>query len=282
MLERAVSSVCRQSFEDFELIVVDDASREPYRGGLASDSRIRLIRNPARLGVAEARNIGIRAARGSYISLLDDDDEYLDSFLSSTYLSLKNTPDEVGISWCGVKFIDYPNDPSRAVTTRITQFAAKPNGPTLLQYFLSIGTGHGITIKASCLKTVGLFNRALKVASDTDMFFRILSHGFSPLAVPGVHIVRHNHRGTRLTSASLYPERIRTWENWLFKEHAEFLNRHPSLRDDLRGYVNSLKQACSSENRLLSRLVEIRSWLATARQKLLASVAQVAPYCSIE
>lgn len=275
MLRRAVSSVCRQSFQSFELIVVDDGSKESCRVDLPKDRRIRLIRNPSSLGVAQARNVGIDAARGTFISFLDDDDEYLSSFLSSTYTTLKDAPDEVGVSWCGVKFIDYPSEADRALTIRIEEFAANTNGPTLLQYFLSIGTGHGVTIKASCLKAVGPFNSALKVASDTDMFFRILEQGFSPLWVPGVHIVRHNHHGDRLTSATLYPERVRTWEEWLFIEHSEFLDRHPLLRNGFGGYVSSLKRDSTRDNWLLSRFLEIKSWFATACRKVLGSATLV-------
>jgi len=107
MLRRAISSVCRQTFPDFELIVVDDGSLMSCCSALPDprDARIQLIRNPYNMGVAGARNVGIEAARGTYISFLDDDDEYRSSFLSSTCACLKNTPASVGLSWCSVEFL---------------------------------------------------------------------------------------------------------------------------------------------------------------------------------
>jgi glycosyltransferase involved in cell wall biosynthesis len=275
MLGRAVSSVCRQSFEDFELIIIDDGSKQFSSNLLPRDPRILVIRNSCSLGVAQARNLGIQAAKGTYISYLDDDDEYLHSFLSSTYASLRDTPEQIGISWCGAKFIHYPSKADQAPTIGIQEFAANKHDPTLLQYFLSIGTGHGVTMKASCLKTVGPFNAALRVASDTDMFLRILKKGYRPLAVPGVHIVRHDHRGSRLTSAKLYRERIRTWEEWLFIEHSEFLDQHPQLRSGFRGYVDSLKHKSPSDSWMLSPLLAMRSWLATAHRNLRSPSAKV-------
>jgi GT2 family glycosyltransferase len=268
MLGRAVSSVCRQSFEDFELIIIDDGSKQFSSDLLPRDPRILVIRNSCRLGVAQARNLGIQAAKGTYISYLDDDDEYLHSFLSSTYASLRDTPEQIGISWCGAKFVHYPSKADQAPTIGIQEFAAKEHGPTLLQYFLSIGTGHGVTMKTSCLKTVGPFNAALRVASDTDLFLRILKKGYRPLAVPGVHIVRHDHRGSRLTSANLYRERIRTWEEWLFMEHSEFLDQHPQLRTGFRGYVDSLKRKSACDSCMPSPLQAMRSWLATVHRNL--------------
>jgi glycosyltransferase involved in cell wall biosynthesis len=186
--------------------------------------------------------MGIDAARGTYLAFLDDDDEYLSSFLSRTYATLKNTPEQIGISWCGAKYIHYPNEVGRTPIVRVRKFGPHSNRQALLADFLSIGTGQGVTIKATCLEKVGPFNGALKVASDSDMFFRILEQGFLPLAVRGVHIVRHDHCGTRLTGAALYPERIRAWEELLLRRHSEFLDEYPTIRNNLLGYVESLKQ----------------------------------------
>lgn len=75
LLIETVNSVLEQSFTDFELILVDDGSREPTREIIAgfTDERIVVITQPNG-GVASARNTGISAARGRYIALLDHDD----------------------------------------------------------------------------------------------------------------------------------------------------------------------------------------------------------------
>lgn len=77
-LELAIRSVLEQSFADWELLLVDDASVDDSLSIAARyaelDPRIRLLRNKENIGVAETRNRGIRAARGTWIALLDSDD----------------------------------------------------------------------------------------------------------------------------------------------------------------------------------------------------------------
>lgn len=278
MLRRAVSSILRQSLQDFELIIVDDASTQPCDADLFADPRIQIIRNPISLGVAHARNLGVNAARGTYISFLDDDDEYLDSFLSSTYARLKDSPDEVGVSWCGVKQLHYI--PDGCPSERSIEFPVYEERRALIADFFSIGLSFGFAAKAECLRKVGPFNCALKVASDTDYFFRILTKGFVPVVVPGVHVVRHIHLGARLTASSLHKERIRTWEEWLLVQYSGFLRQYPALEGGLRGYVDSLKKelrdAKNSEQsryirstpqvRFPSRLFMFRDWFARLAQ----------------
>lgn len=78
LLARAIQSVRQQTYENLEIIVVDDASTDDTQkivGGLA-DPRIRYIRHDVNRGGPAARNTGILAARGEYIAFLDDDDEW--------------------------------------------------------------------------------------------------------------------------------------------------------------------------------------------------------------
>lgn len=71
-----ISSVLNQSFQDFELVVVDDGSTDDTFVILSrfTDSRVRLLRAPHNLGVVGARNFGYRLLRGSYVATLDHDD----------------------------------------------------------------------------------------------------------------------------------------------------------------------------------------------------------------
>ena len=75
----ALESVLRQTWRDFELIVVDDASTDGTREAVAAvrDPRLRLLASPANRGAAAARNLGIAAARGDWVAFQDSDDEWL-------------------------------------------------------------------------------------------------------------------------------------------------------------------------------------------------------------
>ncbi len=101
-----VQSVIQQTYEDFELIIIDDGS--PDRSieicQQFTDSRIRIIRQQNR-GLPGARNTGIRHAQGDYISLLDGDDVWLPEKLDKHIKHLENSPN-VGISFSRSAFID--------------------------------------------------------------------------------------------------------------------------------------------------------------------------------
>jgi len=269
MLERAVRSVFGQRFNDFELIVIDDGSSEDCSASFPKDARIQLIRNSSNLGVGQTRNLGIEAARGTYVCFLDDDDEYLSSFLSTTYASLKDTPERIGIAWCGVKFIDHPSEAGTTTRVRIREFGPHQNQRALLDDFLQIGMGWGVTIKRDCLRKVGGFNHALRVEEDTDLFLRILENGFLPIRVNGVHVVCHNHQGPRLKGQ--LEERLRM-SHWLLRQHSTFLDNNPTLKNHLLQYVEYLKKLNHAQNdkqiastlarQLLSRFHMIQGWLA--------------------
>ena len=72
--QRAVRSALAQTEAAVEVVVVDDASGQPFRFP-ADDGRIRMVRLDERGGVCRARNTGLRAAAGEWVTFLDDDDE---------------------------------------------------------------------------------------------------------------------------------------------------------------------------------------------------------------
>ncbi len=74
MVIEAVASVLAQTWRDFEVVVVDDASTDGTAAALAECREVRLLRHSQRRGVSAARNTGIRAARGEWLAFLDSDD----------------------------------------------------------------------------------------------------------------------------------------------------------------------------------------------------------------
>lgn len=78
VLPRAITSVLNQTFTDYEIIVVDDASTDDTGTVVQNtDGPLRVICHELNRGPAAARNTGIRAARGAYVAFLDSDDEWL-------------------------------------------------------------------------------------------------------------------------------------------------------------------------------------------------------------
>ena len=83
LLKRAVDSVLRQTYENFEIIICDDGSSDntaDYLVDLASrDHRVKFIRNNEPKGACFSRNRCIELAKGEFITGLDDDDEFVEN-----------------------------------------------------------------------------------------------------------------------------------------------------------------------------------------------------------
>lgn len=100
---RAIASVLRQSFVDFELLVIDDGSTDDSAGTAtryADDPRVRLIRQQNR-GPGLARARGMEAAQGEYLAFLDADDEWLPHHLATAVRLLDDFPQA---GWGGVGY----------------------------------------------------------------------------------------------------------------------------------------------------------------------------------
>ncbi len=94
LVTEAVASVLAQSWQDFELLVVDDGGSDNTAAALAPYAdRIRLLRRETRGGVSAARNAGIAAARGEWLAFLDSDDLWLPEKLARQMAYLAGHPE---------------------------------------------------------------------------------------------------------------------------------------------------------------------------------------------
>jgi hypothetical protein len=92
--DRAVLSACSQAVEGMEVVVVDDGSQPPFQlPEIAGQIAVRLIRLPVNQGASTARNVGIKAARGEWIALLDSDDYWLPLTLEPRFAEAKRHGD---------------------------------------------------------------------------------------------------------------------------------------------------------------------------------------------
>lgn len=84
LLGRALRSVLGQSFDDFEVLVIDDGSTDETAGIVAAfgDPRIRYVQLARNTGAGAARNVGIRMSRGKFPAFQDSDDEWVPSKLA--------------------------------------------------------------------------------------------------------------------------------------------------------------------------------------------------------
>jgi glycosyltransferase involved in cell wall biosynthesis len=168
-VERAVRSVLAQTYEDFELLVIDDGSSDQTQNTIKRipDRRIKYIRHSNNKGVSAARNTGIKHAEGNFIALLDDDDVWLPTKLEQQMKYFQTRPD-AGAVYTGCISIDSKsNEPMRNIFPNAVQFK------DLLRDNYCEGAPSSILIKKDCFKKVGLFDETLPFCEDWDMWIRL-------------------------------------------------------------------------------------------------------------
>lgn len=106
LLREAIQSVLDQTFADFEIIVVDDGSRDETVSVVAGmgDSRVRYVYQ-VNAGRAAARNHGLSLAQGEFVAFLDDDDMFLPNKLTDQVAELERRPD-CGLVVGGWRLVD--------------------------------------------------------------------------------------------------------------------------------------------------------------------------------
>jgi len=107
-LRQAIDSVLNQTYQNIELIAVDDCSKDNSLQILTeyqeNDSRVRVIKQKQNQGVAHARNRGVQLAKGEFIALLDSDDVWEVEKLDKQVLLLSQA--DADIAYCSLDFID--------------------------------------------------------------------------------------------------------------------------------------------------------------------------------
>ncbi len=106
-LSEAIESVCQQTYEPIELLVIDDHSDTPAKQTLdslsvAEFSSVECIRHSENRGANAARNTGINNASGQYIAFLDDDDRWLPEKIAQQVAALRQN-EHIGVTYTGAK-----------------------------------------------------------------------------------------------------------------------------------------------------------------------------------
>ncbi len=170
LVKVAITSVLNQTFQDFEVLVIDDCSTDNSVAEISKiqHPKMRLLELKKNSGAATARNYGVQNAKGDFISFLDSDDFYEPEFLEETNRIFTNSNSKTGLMWTGVRY-HYQNKTQERAWTPIK----KENSYLTFLHNLQIGSGSGITLKRLAFLNVNGFDESLPAAEDTDFFFRI-------------------------------------------------------------------------------------------------------------
>ena len=211
-----IQSVLDQTFQDFEIVIVDDGCRDASIEICKAfrDRRIRIVTQENR-GLSGARNTGIREARGEFIALVDADDTWKPGKLERHYIHLMASP-HVGISYSGSDFIDDLSRPMRM------QQIPRLRGIKAHHIFLRnpIGNGSAPIFRRQVFEDIAFkdphhgetayFDESFRQSEDVECWIRIaLTTDWVFQGLPGTDTnYRINMTGL---SANVEPQ-LETWE----------------------------------------------------------------------
>lgn len=189
-LRRAVQSVAAQTYDNIELVVVDDHSPTPSAAALEpldlSGLHVTHIRHAENRGANAARNTGIRTAEGEFVAFLDDDDEWRPKKIKRQVETFRSAGDRVGFVYTGTEYrydgytrTDLPD--SRGDVTKDILTGA------------SFGEFSCVMVRASVIDIAGLPDEAFPSWQDREWYLRLSRHcEFEPVLEPLTIRNRHN------------------------------------------------------------------------------------------
>lgn len=235
-IAEAIESVLAQTFEDFELVIIDDGSTDNSKEIVAShlrDERIRYIHQENR-GFSTAINRGIKESGGNLVGFIGHDDSWMPNKLELQvkHFSEHKDVDLVHTNYCsidsqgriiGVRDIRIPDDSSKKEIVE--------------QLFLSNFIGfETVLVRRKCFDEIGFFDERMMGFSDHDMWLRIA--GRFNIAYIDLPLVRKREHSSQLTKAET---RQGLGDEFLLLNKA--IHEYPFLRKAERKKLGSLYYA---------------------------------------
>lgn len=280
-LPETLDALLAQTYEDFEIVIVDDGSQDAttvIAQSYASDPRVRLIRQTNR-GLAGARNTGIAAARGEYIGFCDADDLWLPEKLAAHVAHLEDNL-QVGISFSGSTLIDENSKPlGLSQAPRLTQI-----DPVHVFRRNPIGNGSSAVIRRAAAMAIAwrppqeterdwVFDETFRQSEDIECWLRLaLRTDWVIEGIPGALTCYRVH-GAGLSAAT--DKQLASWERMVTKLtpiNPAFFARHtPAARAYQLRYL--ARRAVSAGDKHRAWALAVQS-LRCSRKPLVAEPAK--------
>ncbi len=195
-LEKTISTVLSQTFEDYKLIIIDDAGTDDTEDYVRSikHKHVDYIKHGENLGPSEARNTGIKKCDTKYIAFIDDDDEWLPQKLEKQLKTIESCDPDYGAVYTGYYWID--KDSNKLLKTVLPEKHGSIYSDLLYDNCIT-GSDSTIFVKRECFENVGLFDSGLRYGEDWEMWLRIAdkykySYVGEPLAIINDHDYNHS------------------------------------------------------------------------------------------
>lgn len=238
-LDKAIESVLEQHYQNWELLIIDDASTDNTAAVVASyqDSRIHYEKSPQNQGPAAARNRALEKARGELVCYLDSDNRFLPGFLHIMAYSLLSHP-EYAIAYAA-QACEVMNE-GKPVKHFIRFFPF--HRPTLEHdNYIDLGC---IMHKRQLIQEHGAFNPAMPGLEDWELLLRY-TRKKPALAVPAIlaHYV-YGHSETQRNRSHNQQEALPWIDRVVFD--SSLLDDMPEIQDSRASQIYSLSTPCAS------------------------------------
>lgn len=256
----AIASVLRQTFTDFELVVVDDGSTDDTLAAARSvaDPRLRVVAAPRNMGAAGARNLGVTEARGTWIAFQDSDDEWLPEKLAKQMARLATPPatGEWGACYCGLLTVGALDARPGARTT--LRYVPDPSvapvegdivAPLLARNMISTQT---LVVRRDLFLALGGFDDTTTPIEDWDFALRLAAR--APIAFVDAPLVHQRFS----------PDSITRWTTRRTASRARLVERNMALFARHPDRLAHQYYILASDARKAGDLAAARRWLARA------------------
>lgn len=176
-LDEAIQSILNQSFEEFEFIIINDASNDNSLGIIKQylkDERIRLVKNNKNMGIAYSRNLGISLANAEIIAMADSDDINEKCRLEKEYDFLKKNKD-ISIVGSFASLIDENGNKLKETI----EFTTHPDNIKKTFFFMYPFLQPTTMFRKEAIISVGGYRDKYRWIDEIDLYLRLLFEGYA-------------------------------------------------------------------------------------------------------
>ncbi len=173
-VDEAVNSILKQTYQDFEIIIVNDGSTDQFTSNKLKNydqPRTRVI-STSNQGLSAARNNGIKTAKGNYILVLDADDSFEPTFLEKAVSFLDKHP-EIGVVTCGIRSFGEE------------EWSTHPKGGDVTAFFLKSNSCASALFRKKCWEDAGGYDESMKEGyEDWNFWIGVTKKGWKVYSIP--------------------------------------------------------------------------------------------------
>lgn len=170
----ALQSVLNQTFENYEVIVVEDASTDKSQEVISTlkSEKVTVIKHDTNKGLSASRNTGIKNAKSNYIAFLDADDFWKDNYLEELFLLINSYP-KAKLFATNYEEL-YQNDTILLPSNNSKNLEEK----TIIHNFFEISLAQPLycpssfCVEKSVFETIGFYNESIRFGEDVDFNIR--------------------------------------------------------------------------------------------------------------